>query len=59
MSKKEGKGLKSFNNGSSNWEDVKALGNLSSDGQLVDVVNFETERMTTGNSLAELYLQKM
>ena len=29
------------------------------DGQLVDVVNVETERMTTGNSLAELYLQKM
>ena len=27
------------------------------DGQLVDVVN--VERMTTGNSLAELYLQKM
>lgn len=26
------------------------------DGQLVDVVNVETERMTTGNSLAELYL---
>jgi len=25
----------------------------------VDVVNVETERMTTGNSLAELYLQKM
>ena len=29
------------------------------DGHLVDVVNVETERMTTGNSLAELYLQKM
>ena len=29
------------------------------DGQLVEVVNVETERMTTGNSLAELYLQKM
>ena len=29
------------------------------DGQLIDVVNLETERMKTGNSLTELYLQKM
>lgn len=29
------------------------------DGQLIDVVNLEAERMKTGNSLAELYLQKM
>ena len=35
------------------------IGTDVGDGQLVDVVNVETERMTTGNSLAELYLQKM